>query len=120
MSSDVEYMREALDLAGKGVGNTSPNPAVGCILVNNGEIIGRGYHHKAGEAHAEVNALAEAGERAKGSVMYVTLEPCCHQGKTPPCTEAVIKAGVGKVIAATKDPNPKVGGKGLAELERVW
>jgi len=118
MNSDEEFMKKALALAEKGLGKTSPNPAVGCLIVKNGEIMGRGFHEKAGEAHAEVNALAEAGEKANGSTMYVTLEPCCHVGKTPPCTEAIIKANVARVVTATKDPNPKVAGRGLAELER--
>jgi len=119
MTSDEEYMQLALAEAKKGQGKTSPNPAVGSILVKNNKIIGRGYHHKAGEAHAEVNALREAGDNAEGATMYVTLEPCNHQGRTPACTDAIVKAGVARVVAAIKDPNPRVSGKGLAQLERA-
>lgn len=119
MASDERFMREALALARKGLGKTSPNPAVGCVLVKDGAIIGRGYHERAGEAHAEVNALEEAGKNAQGSTMYVTLEPCCHHGRTPPCTEAIIEAGVKRVVAAMEDPNPRVSGRGLAELKRA-
>ncbi len=119
MTSDEQYMREAIELAKKGLGKTSPNPAVGCLIVKNGEIVGRGFHEKAGEDHAEVNALFEAGEKAIGSDMYVTLEPCCHQGKTPPCTDAIIKSGIARVVVAAEDPNQKVCGKGLAELHRA-
>jgi diaminohydroxyphosphoribosylaminopyrimidine deaminase/5-amino-6-(5-phosphoribosylamino)uracil reductase len=119
MTSDEEYMREALDLARKGLGKTSPNPAVGALIVKNGKIIGRGYHKKAGEKHAEISALQEAGDAANGATMYVTLEPCNHHGKTPPCTEAIIKACICRVVVGAQDPNPKVAGKGIAKLERA-
>jgi len=119
MASDKDYMEGALELAKKGLGKTSPNPAVGSILVKNGKVIGRGFHEKAGEAHAEVNALAEAGDEAKGATMYVTLEPCDHRGKTPACTNAIIEAGVSRVVVGAQDPNSLVSGKGLAHLARA-
>jgi len=119
MTSDEEYMQEALELAKKGLGSTSPNPAVGCLIVKNKQIVGRGFHEKAGEPHAEVNALEDAGEDAIGAVMYVTLEPCCHKGRTGPCTDAIINSGVARVVVATQDPNKKVCGRGLAELHRA-
>jgi diaminohydroxyphosphoribosylaminopyrimidine deaminase/5-amino-6-(5-phosphoribosylamino)uracil reductase len=112
-------MKRALTLARKGIGRTSPNPAVGCVIVKNGVVIGEGWHRKAGEPHAEIHALEMAGEAAKGSDVYVTLEPCCHTGKTPPCCDALIKAGVKRVITGMTDPNPQVGGRGLAALERA-
>ncbi|MEN6520171.1 MAG: bifunctional diaminohydroxyphosphoribosylaminopyrimidine deaminase/5-amino-6-(5-phosphoribosylamino)uracil reductase RibD [Armatimonadota bacterium] len=108
-------MKRALVLARRG--NTSPNPMVGAVVVKDGRIVGEGYHRKAGEPHAEVIALRNAGELASGADLYVTLEPCCHFGRTPPCTKAVIEAGIRSVTAAMVDPNPKVAGKGLAELE---
>lgn len=107
-------MRRALALAKRG--NTSPNPMVGAVVVRDGKIVGEGFHRKAGEAHAEVVALEMAGELAKDAVLYVTLEPCCHFGKTPPCTQAIIASGVKSVTAAMVDPNPKVAGNGLSEL----
>ena len=109
-------MRKAIALAKKGSSRVSPNPRVGCLLVKKGEIISGGYHHHFGGAHAEINALRGAGAKAKGSTMYVNLEPCCHYGKTPPCTEAIIEAGVEKVIVGMVDPNPLVNGKGLRRL----
>lgn len=109
-------MRKAVSLAKRGAGNTSPNPAVGAVIVRKGRIVGRGYHKKAGLAHAEINALLEAGIKARGADMYVTLEPCDHFGKTPPCTDAVIKAGIRKVFIGMKDPNPLVSGKGIRRL----
>ncbi|MEN6356570.1 MAG: bifunctional diaminohydroxyphosphoribosylaminopyrimidine deaminase/5-amino-6-(5-phosphoribosylamino)uracil reductase RibD [Armatimonadota bacterium] len=109
-----DYMRRALVLAKRG--RTSPNPMVGAVIVKDGRIIGEGYHPKAGEPHAEVFALRDAGEQAAGAIMYVTLEPCCHQGRTPPCTRAIIKAGISEVYAAMTDPDPKVSSKGLDEL----
>ena len=113
-------MRIALDLAEQARGNTSPNPLVGCVIVSpEGEIVGRGYHHKAGQPHAEVNAMADAGEKTKGATAYVTLEPCSHYGRTGPCCEALIKAGIRKVVAAIEDPNPLVGGKGFARLREA-
>lgn len=110
-------MTRALKLARRG--RTSPNPMVGAVVVAHGEIVGEGYHPKAGEPHAEVFALKSAGARAKGATLYVTLEPCCHEGRTPPCTRAVIEAGISKVVAAMVDPDPKVAGKGLAELKKA-
>lgn len=113
---DQAFMQLAIELAKQGRFTTTPNPNVGCVLVKNGEIIGKGFHFKAGQPHAEVMALREAGENAKGATAYVTLEPCAHFGRTPPCALGLINAGVSKVIAAMKDPNPQVAGKGLAML----
>ncbi|MBN6080651.1 bifunctional diaminohydroxyphosphoribosylaminopyrimidine deaminase/5-amino-6-(5-phosphoribosylamino)uracil reductase RibD [Aggregatibacter actinomycetemcomitans] len=113
---DVAFMQHALDLAKQGEFTTTPNPAVGCVLVKNGKIVGKGFHFKAGEPHAEVMALREAGENARGATAYVTLEPCSHFGRTPPCAKGLVKAGVSKVIAAMCDPNPQVAGKGLQIL----
>ncbi|ABO50610.1 5-amino-6-(5-phosphoribosylamino)uracil reductase / diaminohydroxyphosphoribosylaminopyrimidine deaminase [Desulforamulus reducens MI-1] len=117
MDQDRHYMNMALELAAKARGRTSPNPMVGAVLVKDGEVVGKGFHAKAGGAHAEVVALADAGDRAKGATVYVTLEPCCHHGKTGPCTEALKKAGVKRVVAAMTDPNPLVAGKGLNILK---
>ena len=116
---DVEYMRRALVLAAKGRGRTSPNPLVGAVIVGGGEVVGEGYHQAAGGAHAEVHAIKRAGTAARGGTLYVTLEPCAHYGRTPPCTEAIIRAGIARVFAAHVDPNPKVGGKGVQELEKA-
>jgi len=110
------WMREALELARRGVGRVSPNPAVGAVLVNGGEVVGRGYHTYAQVKHAEVLALNEAGERARGATLYITLEPCAHQGRTPPCADALIAAGVERVVAAMQDPNPRVSGEGFRRL----
>jgi diaminohydroxyphosphoribosylaminopyrimidine deaminase/5-amino-6-(5-phosphoribosylamino)uracil reductase len=115
----VEYMREALALARQGLGRTSPNPAVGAILVREGEVLGRGFHTWAGVKHAEALALEEAGEAARGATLYVTLEPCAHQGRTPPCADALIAAGVARVVAAMEDPNPQVAGAGLKRLREA-
>jgi diaminohydroxyphosphoribosylaminopyrimidine deaminase/5-amino-6-(5-phosphoribosylamino)uracil reductase len=109
-------MAVALALAMQGEGAVEPNPMVGCVIVRDGDIIGQGHHERFGGPHAEVNALAEAGERAAGATVYVTLEPCCHQGKTPPCAQALIRAGVKRVVAAVEDPFVEVGGRGIAEL----
>ncbi|MBS1158298.1 MAG: 5-amino-6-(5-phosphoribosylamino)uracil reductase / diaminohydroxyphosphoribosylaminopyrimidine [Proteobacteria bacterium] len=114
---DHGMMARALQLAEQGLWTTSPNPRVGCVLVRDGEIVGQGWHQKAGEPHAEVHALRAAGERARGATAYVTLEPCGHFGRTPPCAEALIAAGVGRVVTAMSDPNPLVAGKGLALLQ---
>lgn len=112
-----DYMERALELALMAEGNTSPNPMVGCVIVNDdGEIVGEGYHHKAGQPHAEVNALAEAKQLAIGATAYVTLEPCAHYGRTGPCCVALAKAGIKKVYCACLDPNPKVAGKGVEYL----
>jgi diaminohydroxyphosphoribosylaminopyrimidine deaminase/5-amino-6-(5-phosphoribosylamino)uracil reductase len=118
-SDDYHFMQRAIMLAKEGHFTTSPNPRVGCVLVNKGKVVGEGYHQKAGEGHAEVNALTMAGEKAKGATAYVTLEPCSHYGRTPPCAEGLIKAGVKHVVAAMVDPNPKVAGNGLKMLEQA-
>jgi len=116
-ADDHRWMAQALQLAERGLWTTSPNPRVGCVLVKDGTIVGEGWHAKAGEPHAEVHALRAAGDRARGATAYVTLEPCSHHGRTPPCAEALIAAGVGRVVAAMGDPNPLVAGKGLALLQ---
>lgn len=113
---DVAFMQLALDLAKQGEFTTTPNPSVGCVLVKDGEVVGKGFHAKAGEPHAEVMALREAVEKARGATAYVTLEPCSHFGRTPPCAKGLVEAGVSKVIAAMCDPNPQVAGKGLQIL----
>jgi diaminohydroxyphosphoribosylaminopyrimidine deaminase/5-amino-6-(5-phosphoribosylamino)uracil reductase len=118
-SDDYRYMARAIRLARKGLYTTHPNPRVGCVLVNGGEIVGEGYHRQAGEPHAEPNALAAAGDKARGATAYVTLEPCCHQGRTPPCTEGLIEAGVSRVLVAMQDPNPLVAGKGAERLQEA-
>ncbi len=110
-------MQRALQLAALGAGRTSPNPLVGAVVLDaQGRLVGEGYHARAGESHAEVGALAQAGERARGGTLVVTLEPCCHHGRTPPCSEAVIAAGIARVVVAMADPNPQVAGGGLAQL----
>jgi len=115
-SQDEVWMRRALALAARGQGRVEPNPMVGCVLVRNGRVVGEGYHRRFGGPHAEVNALSAAGVQARGATVYVTLEPCCHFGKTPPCTDALVAAGSRKVIAAMRDPFPAVGGRGLRRL----
>lgn len=114
---DEEYMQLAIDLAKATIGQTSPNPSVGCVIVNSGVIVGLGSHLVPGEGHAEALALAQAKEKAEGADVYVTLEPCSHTGKTPPCSEALIKHKVRRVVIATTDPNPLVNGKGISRLE---
>ncbi len=114
--TDEAHMRRALQLARRQEGRVEPNPMVGCVLVRNGRIIGEGAHRRFGGPHAEINALEKCAEVAKGATAYVTLEPCCYVGKTPPCTNALISAGISRVIAATQDPNPRVSGKGLRAL----
>ncbi len=119
ISNDTDAMRAALDQAAKGLFLTSPNPRVGCVIVRDGQIIASGHTQRAGEAHAEIDALRDAASRGidvRGATVYVTLEPCSHHGRTPPCTEALIAAGVGRVVAAIEDPNPLVAGKGIAQL----
>ncbi|MFC1954595.1 bifunctional diaminohydroxyphosphoribosylaminopyrimidine deaminase/5-amino-6-(5-phosphoribosylamino)uracil reductase RibD, partial [Chloroflexota bacterium] len=111
-------MKQALSLANLALGQVSPNPAVGAIIVNESEVVGQGYTQPPGSWHAEIMALNQAGDKAKGGVMYVTLEPCSHQGRTPPCTQAIIAAGIAEVHLAMIDPNPLVSGGGEAELER--
>ncbi|MBA1276733.1 bifunctional diaminohydroxyphosphoribosylaminopyrimidine deaminase/5-amino-6-(5-phosphoribosylamino)uracil reductase RibD [Stutzerimonas stutzeri] len=118
-SNDHAWMAHALQLARKGLYSTHPNPRVGCVIVKDGELIGEGWHVRAGEPHAEVHALLQAGERARGATVYVTLEPCSHHGRTPPCAEALVEAGIGRVVAAMQDPNPQVAGRGLARLRSV-
>jgi diaminohydroxyphosphoribosylaminopyrimidine deaminase/5-amino-6-(5-phosphoribosylamino)uracil reductase len=119
MSDDERYMRLALDLGRRGLGNTWPNPAVGAIVVNDGVIVGRGWTQPGGRPHAETEALRRAGEAARGATLYVTLEPCSHHGKTPPCTDAIVAAGIVRVVAAMEDPNPKVAGEGYAKLREA-
>jgi len=114
---DAAYMARALRLAERGVLTTAPNPRVGCVLVRDGAVVGEGWHERAGEPHAEINALHQAGSQAAGATAYVTLEPCCHHGRTPPCTDALLAAGVKRVVAAMEDPNPQVAGTGLAVLQ---
>jgi diaminohydroxyphosphoribosylaminopyrimidine deaminase/5-amino-6-(5-phosphoribosylamino)uracil reductase len=114
--SDHEFMSRALRLAGRGIYTTDPNPRVGCVLVNNDSIVGEGWHQQAGGPHAEIAALNAAGDNARGATAYVTLEPCCHQGRTPPCTDALIAAGVARVVFASDDPNPAVAGAGAEQL----
>lgn len=114
--ADQEYMARAIRLARNGLYTTQPNPRVGCVLVNGDEIVGEGFHFRAGEGHAEVNALAMAGEKAQGATAYVTLEPCSHFGRTPPCAEGLINAGVARVVSAMVDPNPQVSGRGIKML----
>ncbi|MBN2468324.1 MAG: bifunctional diaminohydroxyphosphoribosylaminopyrimidine deaminase/5-amino-6-(5-phosphoribosylamino)uracil reductase RibD [Deltaproteobacteria bacterium] len=111
-------MREALSLASRAAGRTSPNPLVGAVIVNNGRIVGRGYHRKAGTAHAEINALGEAGQKAAGADIYLNLEPCCHYGRTPPCVDALLARGIRRVIVGMTDPNPLVNGRGIRRLRR--
>ncbi|MGA0855989.1 MAG: bifunctional diaminohydroxyphosphoribosylaminopyrimidine deaminase/5-amino-6-(5-phosphoribosylamino)uracil reductase RibD [Burkholderiaceae bacterium] len=113
---DVTYMRQALELAERGLFTTTPNPRVGCVIVREQQVVGQGWHVRAGEPHAEVHALAEAGEAARGATAYITLEPCSHTGRTGPCSQALIQAGVASVVAAMEDPNPQVSGQGLAQL----
>jgi len=118
MSLDLELMSRALRLAQRGLYSTHPNPRVGCVIASaSGEIFGEGFHVRAGEPHAEVHALRQAGERARGATAYVSLEPCSHQGRTPPCVDALIAAGVRRVVAAMQDPNPQVAGNGLKRLK---
>ncbi|GAA3898494.1 bifunctional diaminohydroxyphosphoribosylaminopyrimidine deaminase/5-amino-6-(5-phosphoribosylamino)uracil reductase RibD [Halomonas cibimaris] len=119
-TADRGHMARALRLARRGLYTTHPNPRVGCVLVaGDGRVVGEGYHRRAGEAHAEVNALADAGEQARGATAYVTLEPCSHTGRTGPCAKALIEAGVARVVIAMQDPNPQVSGRGVALLENA-
>ena len=115
----MDYMKQALALAHQALGTTSPNPAVGAVLVRDGQVVGEGYTQPPGQAHAEIMALHQAGDRARGATLYVTLEPCCHRGHTPPCTGPIAKAGVVEVRFALQDPNPLVNGKGRKELEET-
>ena len=115
-AADHDFMARALRLARRGLFSTTPNPRVGCVIVKDGIVLGEGWHRRAGEPHAEVHALNIAGAAARGATAYVTLEPCSHHGRTPPCAEALIDAGVARVVAAMQDPNPQVAGRGLARL----
>lgn len=115
---DVRWMRRALALARKAKGQTSPNPTVGAVVVRDGRLVGQGHHPRAGEPHAEIFALRQAGRQAVGATLYVTLEPCCHHGQTPPCVEAILEAGIRRVVAATSDPNPRIHGQGLSRLKK--
>ena len=114
---DRAMMQRCLTLARRALGRTAPNPMVGAVIVNGGEVVGEGFHPKAGEPHAEVFALRQAGDRARGATAYVSLEPCNHFGRTPPCSQALVKAGVAKVVVGVVDPNPKVGGGGIKTLQ---
>lgn len=114
--NDQEYMRRAIALAKQGAGWTAPNPLVGAVIVKQGRIIGEGWHRRCGELHAERNAIASLQESAEGATLYVTLEPCCHYGRTPPCTEAILEQGIARVVIGSRDPNPLVAGKGAAML----
>jgi diaminohydroxyphosphoribosylaminopyrimidine deaminase / 5-amino-6-(5-phosphoribosylamino)uracil reductase len=116
---DEQYMSQALSLAKKGMGTASPNPMVGAVLVKADSVVGKGYHKKAGSSHAEINAIEDAGDNAAGSTMYINLEPCVHYGKTPPCADQVIAAGIKKVFVAMLDPNPLVNGKGVEMLRKA-
>lgn len=117
-AQDKKYIRIALELAQRGKGLTSPNPCVGAVVVKDGKIVGRGYHRRAGGPHAEIYALRQAGRKAKGATLYVSLEPCCHYGRTPPCVNSILFSGIRRVVAAIKDPNPLNNGKGIAWLKR--
>lgn len=117
--TDADYMRRAIALAKMGEGWVNPNPMVGAVIVKDGRIIGEGYHARCGQLHAERNAIASLTEPAEGAVMYVTLEPCCHYGKTPPCTEAILEQKIAKVVIGSRDPNPKVAGKGAEVLRKA-
>jgi diaminohydroxyphosphoribosylaminopyrimidine deaminase/5-amino-6-(5-phosphoribosylamino)uracil reductase len=115
--ADREFMARALELARRGLHTTTPNPRVGCVIAKDGAVVGEGWHVRAGEPHAEVHALREAAAAARGATAYVTLEPCSHHGRTPPCADALIDAGIRRVVAAMRDPNPLVAGEGIARLE---
>jgi len=115
-AQDSVWMAQALRLAEQGLYGTSPNPRVGCVVAKDGKLVGNGWHRRAGEPHAEVHALREAGDKARGATTYVTLEPCSHHGRTPPCAEALVAAGVTRVVLAVQDPNPKVAGEGIEKL----
>ena len=117
--TDADYMRRAIELAAQGEGWVNPNPMVGAVIVKNGKIIGEGYHARCGQLHAERNAIAALTESAEGATLYVTLEPCCHYGKTPPCTEAILEQKIARVVIGSRDPNPKVAGKGARLLREA-
>src|SRR5687768_16031896 len=117
MDLDLWHMARAVELARRGEGLVEPNPMVGCVIAQAGEVVGEGWHRRFGSPHAEVEALRVAGPRARGATVYVTLEPCRHHGKTPPCTQAILAAGVRRVVCAMRDPFPAVSGRGIAELQ---
>jgi diaminohydroxyphosphoribosylaminopyrimidine deaminase/5-amino-6-(5-phosphoribosylamino)uracil reductase len=119
ISEDERWMGRAIELAERGSGSAAPNPLVGCVIVSHGQIVGQGWHERFGGPHAEPNALADAGDAARGATLYVNLEPCCHQGKTPPCTDAIIAAGIARVVFSIVDPNPAVAGGGERRLRRA-
>lgn len=119
MDPDERYMWMALDLARRSCGKTNPNPMVGAVIVKGGEVVGTGFHKKAGDQHAEVVALLEAGDRARHATLFTNLEPCSHQGRTPPCTEAILQAGIRRVVLATVDPNPLISGRGIRKLKEA-
>ena len=120
MTTDETHMRRALELAERGRGGVEPNPMVGAVVLDShGKVAGEGWHEHFGGPHAEVNAFGEAGDRARGGTLYVTLEPCCHHGKTAPCTKAILAAGIRRVVSAMRDPFPKVDGGGIRELENA-
>ncbi|MDP1681966.1 MAG: bifunctional diaminohydroxyphosphoribosylaminopyrimidine deaminase/5-amino-6-(5-phosphoribosylamino)uracil reductase RibD [Burkholderiales bacterium] len=118
-TDDHRFMAQALRLAERGLYSASPNPRVGCVIVREGQVVGEGWHERAGTPHAEIHALQQAGERMRGATVYVTLEPCSHHGRTPPCADALIAADVARVVAAMRDPNPQVAGQGMARLART-
>src|SRR5579859_5635771 len=115
-SADRQFMQVALTLARRGLGNVWPNPAVGCVIVRDGVVVGRGWTQPGGRPHAETEALRRAGDRARGATAYVTLEPCAHLGRTPPCAEALVEAGIARCVVAIDDPDPRVAGRGLEKL----
>ncbi len=119
ISLDEKYMKIALSLAKRGMGKTSPNPAVGAVLVKKGRVVGSAYHKKAGAMHAEASAIKRAGRRARGATLYSTLEACTHHGKTPPCVETIIKGGIKRAVFAMRDPNPINYGRGIARLRQT-
>ncbi len=119
MTQDERWMGRALELARRGIARAHPNPMVGCVIVRGGHVVGEGFHVYEKKKHAEIVALERAGKKARGATMYVSLEPCCHTGRTGPCTKAIIAAGVKRVVAAMRDPNPAVAGRGLAQLGRA-
>ena len=117
--ADIKYMKRALELARRGAGLVSPNPMVGAVLVNDGRVVGEGFHIFEKVKHAEVLALEQAGEHARGATLYCSLEPCCHQGRTSPCTVALIEAGIRRAVIAVSDPNPRVNGEGIRQLREA-
>src|SRR3954451_7372683 len=115
-ATDAQHLERAIELAKRGVGQVTPNPNVGAVIARDGEVVGEGWHEIYGGPHAEVNALQDAGEAARGATLYVSLEPCCHHGQTPPCTDAIVEAGIGRVVVASDAPTEKADGRGLGIL----